>query len=88
MENRIIHSRLTLHYITNEITLSDTNAIFHFLTHMVSFYSTFLFCLLLWPGQETTTRYFSKQVTLFWSENIKTTDSDKRDYLQKEQIAN
>ena len=31
---------------------------------------------------------FSKQVTLFWSGNIKTTDSDERDYLQKEQIAN
>ena len=31
---------------------------------------------------------FSKQVTLFWSENIETTDSDKRDYLQKDQVAN
>ena len=29
-----------------------------------------------------------KQVTLFWRENIKLIDSDKRDYLQKEQTAN
>ena len=31
---------------------------------------------------------FSKQATLFWSENTETLDSDKRDYLQKEHIVN
>ena len=31
---------------------------------------------------------FSKQVTLFWKEDIKLIDRDKRDNLQKEQIAN
>ena len=28
------------------------------------------------------------QMTLFWRGNIKLIDSDKRDYLQKEQAAN
>ena len=66
MENRIIHSRLALYYITSELTLLDlfrqccylcgANAIFSLsINHMVPIYSTFLFCLFLWPGQGTTT---------------------------------
>ena len=34
------------------------------INHMVSIYSIFLFCLLLWPGQETTTLYSAKSIFL------------------------
>ena len=67
MENRIIHSRLTLpYYITSELTLldlftqcyylCDTNATFRFFKNqIVPIYLTFLFCLSLWAGQGMTT---------------------------------
>ena len=40
------------------------------------------------PTKSKTACTFCKQVALFWRENIKLEDSDKRDYLQKEQTAN